>query len=327
MAVKASQHRAFLSRLRLADVMPERPREVVTLDKSATIEEALATMRENNIISVPLIDKEKNDAITGILNMTDLCIAIAFQDCFQKFKGEPQKLAELRKPDFEKCIKTGLFTTPAEKLLGVSTEGKRVWEYSEETPLDTILELFSKGVHRTVVKMKDGNRRILSQWDLIKFFKEHTDQLGYIMETQLKTLGLVQEKKDLVTMTMSESALVGFQRLYNMGWEVSALPILDRNGDIVATLSSSDLRGLTKDNFALLLLPVLDFLSAVSRVHPLITARPLSQLGEVLYKVCYGHVHRVWVVENDKICGVVSLGDIICKMSPFDFKEEQRAAE
>jgi CBS domain-containing protein len=318
-------HRNWLKGLKLCDVMPVKFREVITLDKDATVEMALMTMREHNIISLPLVDKKKNDSIVGILNMTDLCIGIAFQDCFTKFKREPKKLAELRKPDFEKLIKTDLFTMPAEKLLGVSTEGKRVWEYPEDTSFDTIMEIFSKGVHRTIVKGKDGRRRIFTQWDMIKFFKENTERMGKVMETQIRGLGLLQERKeDLVTMTIHESALVGFQRLYNMGWEVHALPVLDRNGDLVATLSSSDLRGLTKDNFSLLLLPVLDFLSSVSSIHPLITARPLSQLGEVLYKVVYGHVHRIWIADRGTITGVISLGDVISKMSPFDFKQEMR---
>jgi len=317
-------HRTFLKSLKLSDVMPEMTQEVVTLDKGATVEQALATMRENNIISIPLVDKKKNDTIVGILSMMDLCIAIAFQDCFQKFKGEPKRLAEIRKLEFQKLIKTDLFSMPAEKLLGVSTEGKRVWEYSEDTSLDTILELFSKGVHRTIVKTKDGTRSLLTQWDLLRFFKDHAKELGRIMETPLKNLGLVRGKQEnMVAMRIDESALVGFQRLYNMGWEVHALPVLDRNGDLVATLSVSDLRGMNKDTFGWLLLPVLDFLSSVSSVRPLITARPLSTLGEVIYKVCYGHVHRAWVVENDKICGVVTIGDIVAKMSPLEFNQEQ----
>jgi len=267
--------------------------------------------------------RKKGDAIVGILNITDLSTAIAFQGCFEKFKGAPQQLADIRKPDFEKLLKTSLFSAAAESLLGVSEEGKRVWEHPEDTPLDKILEIFSKGVHRTIVLTKAGKRRILSQSDVVNFLKDHSSELGDICEQPLNKLGLLQEAKgELVKMTMYESALVGFQRLYNQGWEVLSLPILDKTGDIVATLSASELRGLNHENFGILLLPVLDFLREVTGgARPVIMARPSAPLGEVIRKVVFGRVHRVWIVENHKILGVVSLSDILCKFSPYDFKQ------
>jgi len=315
--------RTYLKDLKLSDVLPAKGKDVITLDKDATVEQALATLRDHNILSVPLIDKKKDNEIVGILNLTDLSTAIAFQSCFEKFKGEPQQLADIRKPEFEKLLKTDLFSSPASSLLGVSAEGKHVWEYPEDTPLDKILEIFSKGVHRTIVLTKAGKRRILSQSDVVAFLKDHASKLGDILEKPIDKLGLIHESKsDLIKMTMYESALVGFQRLYNQGWEIPALPIVDKTGDIVASLSASDLRGLTNESFGLLLLPVLDFLREVTGgARPVIIARTSSVLGEVVRKVVYGRVHRVWVVENYKIVGVVSLSDIICKFSPYDFKK------
>jgi len=90
----------------------------------------------------------------------------------------------------------------------------------------------------------------------------------------------------------------------------------------VATLSASDMRGLTPASFPLLLAPVLDFLGEVAGgARPSIIARPTSTLEEVIRKVVFARVHRVWIIDSNKISGVVSLSDIICKFSPYDYKK------
>eukprot|EP00456_Euglypha_rotunda_P071335 TRINITY_DN6367_c0_g1_i4.p1 TRINITY_DN6367_c0_g1~~TRINITY_DN6367_c0_g1_i4.p1 ORF type:complete len:127 (-),score=20.05 TRINITY_DN6367_c0_g1_i4:112-492(-) len=120
---------------------------------------------------------------------------------------------------------------------------------------------------------------------------------------------------------MYQSALTGFQKLYNYGWELSGIPVVDKTGDIVATLSASDLRGLTKETFKNLLLPVLDFLRLVhGGSRPVISAQPESELGEVIRKFVFGRVHRAWIVKNHKILGVISLSDVLAKLSPVDYR-------
>jgi CBS domain-containing protein len=315
------EHQQLFKNLKLKDLIPSKARDVITLDKNATVEEAMALMRDHNILSVPLIDKKEGNKIVGVLSISDLCTAIAFQACFEKFKLEPQKVAAIKKPEFEALVKTSLFSSPAEAFLGVSEEGKRIWEYDEDTPADTIFEIFSKGVHRVIVKTK-GGRRIVSQTDVAKFLKEHEGKLGDFVKQPINELGLVQDGKGIIKLSMYSTALEGFQKLYNLGWEVSALPIVDKTGDIVATLSISDMRGLTSATFPLLLAPVLDFLGeVVGGARPSITARPTSTLEEVIRKVVFARVHRVWIVDNNKITGVVSLSDIICKFSPYDYKK------
>jgi len=319
----ADAHKEFIRGLKLGDLVPAKAPSVITLDKDATVETAIGVLRENNILSVPLVDKKKGDKIVGILNITDICTAVAFQSCFEKFKGEPQKVAVIKKPEFDSLIKTAIFSTPAESLLGISEEGKRIWEFKEDASLEHIFDIFAKGVHRVIVNTKDG-RRIVSQSDVAKFLKAHMEKLGDIVKKSLKELGLVKDAKELVKVSMYDSALVGFQKLYNQGWELSAIPVVDKNGDIVATLSASDMRGLTPTSFGLLLAPVLDFLSEVAGgARPSITARPTSALEEVIKKVVFARVHRVWIVDNDKIVGTVTLSDIICKFSPYDFKKPE----
>jgi len=206
--------------------------------------------------------------------------------------------------------------------VGLSAESKTVWEYDESESLDNILEIFAKGVHRVVVHTKDKKIRYLSQSDVIAFLKDNLTKLGEIAETPLDKAGLEGKSEELITVSMYQSALVGFRKLYNHGWELAGIPIVDKTGDIVATLSASDLRGLNKDSFKNLLLPVLDYLRLVNGgLRPCISTQPHAEIGEVIRKLVYARVHRIWVVKNHKITGVVTLSDICAKLSPVDYRQ------
>jgi len=297
------------------------------------VEDALQLLSDENILSVPVQDKKtgrlgphhsvhiKGSKIIGILNITDLATAIAFQSCFDEFKDKPQKIEDVNKETFHKLIKTTLFESKVETLIGLSEESKQLWEYQETEKLDTVLEVMSKGVHRVLVHTKDGKLRFLSQTDIVAFLKKHVKDLGSLVDEPLNKIGLVDEKAKILTVSMYEPALAGYQRMWNKGWELTSLPVVDKTGDVVATLSASDLRGLTKISLVNLLLPVLDFLRSQRSSRPTISSQPTSPLLDVLNKVVWSGVHRVWVIKNHKLVSVVSLSDIICKFSPFDFKK------
>jgi len=220
-----------------------------------------------------------------------------------------------------------VFTHKIKDFLGLGSESKTIWEYQDTEKLDTILEVFSKGVHRVLVHTKDGKLRMLSQSDVVAFLKQHLHDLGPIVEQTVENLGLVDQKAKIVTVSMYESALTGYQRMYNQGWDVPAIPVVDKTGDVVATLSTSDLRGLTKIYFPTLLLPVLDFLRQQrGGARTTIWTQPSSPLADVIHKAGWANVHRVWVIKSHKIVGVISLSDIICKFSPFDFKKPETGA-
>lgn len=311
----------FLKTLTLGDMVKKKTRPLISINKGSSVQEALDLMSKEKVLSLPVED-EKGD-ILGVVNMTDLATAIAFQPCFEKFKQGPERLSGIRKAEFEGSIRTRLFETEIENMLGVTTEGKSLWAYPAAESLERVLELFSKGVHRVLVTMPDGTRRNLSQSDVLMYLKENLRSLGDIVDQEIKDMGLVR-KGELATVSMYDSALCAFQAMYAHGKEYGGVPIVDKTGDIVATISNSDMRGLNKDSLGLLLLPVLDYLRiATGGARPVVQASPSSTLKEVMYKAVYARVHRVWVVEQKdsktKVTGVVTLSDILTKFSPYDF--------
>lgn len=314
-------HREFLKSLTLSDLL-NKSRDVVTIDPDTTVEKALFILADENILSLPIVDSKKGDGkVLGILNVTDLATVIAFQDTFKQFKDAPAKLEWVDENTFDKLLNTKILSTKAIDVVGLSSESKTIWEYTETEPLDTILEIFAKGVHRVIVHTKDKKLRYLSQSDVVIFLKKNLDKLGEIVTTPLDKAGLEGKVSDLITVSMYQTALIGFQKLYNHGWELSGIPVVDKTGDLVATLSASDLRGLNKGSFKYLLLPVLDFLRLQKGgIRPAITTQSHAEIGEIIRKFVYGHVHRIWIVKNHKITGVVSLSDILAKLSPVDYR-------
>ena len=90
---------------------------------------------------------------------------------------------------------------------------------------------------------------------------------------------------------------------------------MDENGKAVATLSTSDLKGITQDSLSSLDQNVVAFVGAS---HPvaiapgtflLLTAD--TTMGEAALAATVAHVHQVWVVDKDKVVGAVALSDIL----------------
>ena len=119
--------------------------------------------------------------------------------------------------------------------------------------------------------------------------------------------------KELVVMKQNETAFEGYAKMRQH--RILAVPIVDENGKLLATLSNSHLRGLTPDNIENLKLPVLEFLSKISNGksngHPVV-ATTNTTFEQVLDKIVSHHLHRIWLVDQaDKPIGVITLSDLL----------------
>jgi CBS domain-containing protein len=99
--------------------------------------------------------------------------------------------------------------------------------------------------------------------------------------------------------------------------KLTAVPVIDGEQHVVATLSSTDLRGLNPSNFFKLRDTVFEFLESenrvggvpVDQVKMLQGHAPVSEACDLMLK--YG-IHRVWIVDSEEVLtGVVSLSDVM----------------
>ena len=94
---------------------------------------------------------------------------------------------------------------------------------------------------------------------------------------------------------------------------ISAVPVIDRTGRMVGVVSSTDIltaEAEAEDGIAR------ESLFATTPVRDIMTARPLTVTPETDVKdaaqqMLYAEVHRLFVVEADRVVGVLSTSDIV----------------
>jgi CBS domain-containing protein len=113
----------------------------------------------------------------------------------------------------------------------------------------------------------------------------------------------------------SHTALHGFRTCYLDN--ISGLPVIDSNGKVVANLSASDLRGMSAARVPTINLPVFEFLETVPRRNQDLKAdqiRTISKTATVeqaINLLVKSKLHRLWIVEDEELYGVVSMTDIL----------------
>ncbi len=116
--------------------------------------------------------------------------------------------------------------------------------------------------------------------------------------------------KTAIVVQTGARAVHAFHTIHTNG--ISAVPIVDKNGVLVATLSVSDLRQLTISNFGSLMNPVLEYIAKnVKKVSP-VTITLKDTVETAILKLSATKVHRLWVIDDwGKPLSVISLTDII----------------
>ena len=117
------------------------------------------------------------------------------------------------------------------------------------------------------------------------------------------------------------SALLTFLLIYSCFQTVSAVPIVDDEGKLVGTISSTDLRKMVTQpaQFASMGKRISDFHHDHIRTHDLFTVKASNTLEEVIRKFQSTRVHRLFVVDAEKRpTAVVSLRDVLAKFVKED---------
>lgn len=270
---------------------------LISVCPSISISQALDIMKSNKIFSLPLKSRSSKGKFIGIVSTQDLLHYILIK-CNHTLDEEASK---------------ALFDDSIENVLSLDAddESYRIWERDYRDTILTTGIAFSKGYHRALITDALGWKPtvILTQTDLIihalacaETHKFATDLNSSIAATMGYCI------RDVVKMSKLESALTGFLRLKEK--KVPSMPIVDK-GELIGTLSKSDLLGLDRESFMKLSSPVLHYLHQ-SRSTQVICI-PSDSIKNVMDRMVENRVHRIWIVssESEEIIGVVSQSDIL----------------
>merc|ERR1711991_1200687 len=109
--------------------------------------------------------------------------------------------------------------------------------------------MFRTGSHRIAITTdtKDSSKPIkamVTQTDIVRFIHKHLDKvLPFKSNATLKELGLTEKLKKVYTATVGQPLYEVFQLMASCN--ISAVPIVDEKGVLVASLSAANIRSIT----------------------------------------------------------------------------------
>ncbi|RIA95123.1 hypothetical protein C1645_689235 [Glomus cerebriforme] len=267
-------------------------------------------MEKHNITSLPIYSHDSDNIVT-IVNLIDVLNYII-----------KEAVADEKLPSTLDSEKSHNLNNPIEVVmtLDADRESYRMFKSDANEPLLPTLEAFSKGIHRSLVIDYTNNipPYVLTQTDILRYANAHPESLpGIDLNASLESLGLVEPKVEpnkVVIGRDNETALNVYRRMAEKS--LTGIPIIDHNThQLIGTLSVSDLRGLNYTSINNLVFPVLDFLATLPNSEAIlnpITVTKETTLKEVLKIMSEKHLHRLWVIGDDKkVTNVVSLTDLI----------------
>jgi CBS domain-containing protein len=307
----------------------QKPNPILSATTNQSVEEVLKMLRENEIHCMPIRDPKQKitsngTPFVGMVNTIDLLTAFAFQPVFNTYDTD-NKIDELSEEILQQLNKEQrrVLKAPVADCLGISLESQRIQAFHEKDAVYKVIDAFSCGNHRALIShRKEPQWSYLSQMDVLRYLKDQSysadSALHDLFKMPLSSLKLVKDNQKLFTITPKRSAVSGFRHM--MLHKISALPVVDEDGKLMETLSSSDFHFIGLDNFKDVLLPVKNFLEKRRGEfkQTLVTVFPHQRLFDVVDTILMTGVHRVWVVDNQyRPMGVISLTDIMKVFSHY----------
>jgi len=190
---------------------------------------------------------------------------------------------------------------------------------------DALQEL-SKGTRRLLVvdqqcqahlqtQEEEGILGVFTQSDILRFLGENPYWLNMSSKAQktLKELINGQYSDKVVTVEQTLPAFMGFRKIAEAN--TSSVAVTDKDGRIVANLSATNIRGISRRNFHLLNRPLFEFLQRDRRrgwwTMP-ITIRDSDTLEKAVLQFCSTRVHHLYIVDDEgKPTAIVTPTDLI----------------
>jgi len=315
--------RELLSKHMASELVFDKKAPMVDVEESTSLEDVLQVLHKHNIRAVPVYRLEAygHKVYTGIVSTFDVVSYISFASYFREGS---EALSEEERAKILSQVK--LAKVHVKDVVGrVSLEGETLWTFTPEQTLLTVVEYFSKGVHRALVDQRDDNTgqhtyKLVAQTDVIEFLNKHQSNLESIANKRIEELNLCNplgrgpRQRPLLVLPLNNTALEGFHRMQQE--RVQALPVVNESGMIVTTLSTFDAKGLNAENLKYVFLPVTEYLHKMHGarlLHPL-TCSPRTLLGDIITQMATAqiHKHQIWVIDVEgKPIDVVSMTDVL----------------
>ena len=216
----------------------------------------------------------------------------------------------------------------------------RIWGYTLADSVINLMEPLSKGVHHVLVKDEDYQETneidaeyapyyFVSQMDILTFLCQNIGRLSAVVDAPIKKIGLL--KNTLETLHCVPSTMLAknaFKKF--IIYKCDCLAIVDeKNSCLVSHVTELDILGMGPEAMQFLMqddyLTIFDFISAIRKENKRntkpIACTKYSFLKDVMNQMVNNNSGHIFVVDDkDKPVCLLTLSDIICKFSPYDYK-------
>mmetsp|Transcript_14184 Transcript_14184/g.19689 ORF Transcript_14184/g.19689 Transcript_14184/m.19689 type:complete len:398 (+) Transcript_14184:229-1422(+) len=335
-----SSKKTFFEGYKTSDLLATmKTRPLRCLKDTATAEEALQELAKYGVQAMPV--KDADGKIRGILSTADIIAIIIFVPIFARYEGASNQVTL---DNLKKVITNpAIYKAKVRDLIGMTEESRVMWEFWDDGDLKYVAERLSRGVHKVMVNYRDKTKspQIVTQTDIVRFIQTEMrkdPEMSSCFSHPLSKFGVVSEKK-VVAAKSSWLALACFRQLWEgckrvHDFAIPAVPVVDEKGRLLATLSASDMRGMTKESLPDLMLPIMEFLKLKTgnrSVRPSEAVTLKVPLRIAIEKLLHAGIHRLWIVddedEQNKVGNVLSMTDIIRKFVSFNLKRHPDVGE
>lgn len=289
-------------------------KNLVLVNSNQPIERALSRINTHNIHSLPVVDANNGSkgSVMGVIDILDIISA----------------LSESWETNTTRSQRVQMLFTPISELLSDQKPHPPTHVMSIHTTLhDAIKLMATHRIHRVLIverpldkiviqqaKPEDVVLGLLTQSDIIRFAAENLMWIKRepLFQKTLRQVSLGQRKPIIVQPDII--AYQAFKEIHNKeGREGVAL--VDNDGKLIANISASNIKGMTRANIQLLYRPLTDFLARDRKRGwwqlPVTTTLDTT-LENVLLQFVGAKVHRMYIVDDDgKPVGEVSISDIV----------------
>lgn len=325
----------FAKRVRLDQIVAAKP-QAVSVTTDTTVEATARLLAKKNFRSVPVWDEEEGRYAGFIDEMDLLEYAVVYAHAaFEKRELHIEHLKEkysqftpeeLKRLSFGGGTVDSILTLPG-------AHRRRIFVFQSNALLSNAMQIIKDHervlVQHVVKPFSDSKSKmflgrlmtrthrstqvkICSQTDILRYLCAHTSDLR---EESLFSLTVADcgALGSMTSITVEERAIDGFLKMLDA--KVDACAVVDMNGRLVASLSASDLRGMTSENLATILLPALEFFPTMTgaRAPPPLFCYAQDMLLDTSRKILKASTRRCWMVDQEgRPIGLVSMGKIIC---------------
>eukprot|EP00732_Lithocolla_globosa_P001231 Lithocolla_globosa_v1_NODE_579_length_3692_cov_95.718999.p1 type:complete len:306 gc:universal NODE_579_length_3692_cov_95.718999:1997-1080(-) len=292
-----------LAKIQVGELLSGKERRgLLSVSSSSTIEEYLNLLKENNVLSLPVLDEK--DELVGMVDLVDV-VKFLLDRWHHAKAGRPQ--------DVDMKIKIQFFKRTIQDILAQQTPGT-VRSVSILATMADLLEYFAlTRTHRVIVLDNEGKHvDVISQSDVVRFFSQKLSEVTDLPSSLTGPISDHFDHCDPVVMMRSDDPVISVLKVLNSR-HVPALALLNRELAMTGVFSLSDLRGLGTNDIAALKGSVWEYKSRVpSRSGVPITCQPETSLLEIMKIVSEQKVHRSFICNQEgHPLRVVTLTDML----------------